>query len=71
MDGGERKGGSPTYLHAVGRRKEKCNITPFLGSTSVAMLVLLHQETKLTPVNYLNPLEDSGSSHVMSTSPQG
>ena len=37
----------------------------------MAMLVLLHQEMKLTPVNHLNPLEDLGSSHAMSTSCQG
>ena len=25
MDGGKRKGGSPTYLRVVGRKKEHCN----------------------------------------------
>ena len=35
------------------------------------MLVLLHQEAELTPVNNLDSLEDSGSSHVTSTSCQG
>ena len=35
------------------------------------MLVLLHQEAQPTPVHYLDPLEDLGPSHAMSTPCQG
>ena len=56
------------YLRVVGQREEKHNITPLLGLMSAVMLVLLHQEAKLAPVDNFDPLEDSGPSHVVSTS---
>ena len=68
--GGEKKESSPMYLRVVGRKKDR-NITPLLGSTSAAMLVLLHQDAKLAPVQHLDPLEDSSSSHASSASCQG
>ena len=51
--------------------QSKCNITPLLGSTStVTMLVLLHQHPKLGPIDDLNPLKDTSSSHATCTSSQ-
>ena len=64
---GEKKESSPMYLRVVGRKKDR-NITPLLRSTSAAMLVLLHQDAKLAPVQHLDPLEDSSSSHASSAS---
>ena len=68
----ERKGkkskrGSPTCLHS--EVKSERNITPPSGSTSaVTSLVLVHEDPQPGPVDCLNPLINSGSSHAASAS---
>ena len=66
---GERKRGSPTYLHS--RVKSKRNITPSSGSMSAATsLILIHKNAHPCPVNHLDTLVDPGSSHAASASSQ-